>query len=193
MILSDGEIMRAIEQGIITVAPAPLDYQYSATALDLHLGNEFLCWDKQKMDNLSRLGLDYALDVSRIEKFSDLSKEFLAPAGTDSEGCHILRPGEFVLGIIHEWVTLPLESGIAARVEGRSSLARAGLAIHLTAPTIHAGWDGKITLEMVNLGNWPLKLRPRELRICQLIFERVGDLPEADTPTQFRGQESPAG
>jgi len=72
-----------------------------------------------------------------------------------------------------------------------------GLAVHLTAPTIHAGWEGKITLEMVNLGGWPIKLRPGELRICQLVFERVGEFPDSendsDSPPQFQGQRSPAG
>lgn len=193
MILSKGEIAQAIAEGVISVAPPPQDDQYSSTALDLYLGAGFLCWDREKMQNLSNLGIDYSLDAARVESFSRLAKEYLMPASTDAEGCHILRPGEFVLGITHEWVAMPLESRIAARVEGRSSLARMGLAVHLTAPTIHAGWDGKIALEMFNVGSWPIKLRPYELKVCQLIFERVGDLPETDAPTQFQGQASPAG
>lgn len=193
MILSNVEIRQAIEQGAIEIIPAPEAWQYSSTTLDLRLGNQFFCWDKQKMESMTRSGIDYSLDPAKVERFSDLSDEYLIPAAVDAEGCYILYPGEFVLGITQEWVTLPLASGIAARVEGRSSLARMGLAVHLTAPTIHADWDGKIALEIVNLGPWPLKLRPRELRICQLVFERVGELPEFDAPTQFQGQETPSG
>lgn len=193
MILSKGEIAQAIAEGVISVDPPPREDQYSSTALDLYLGAEFLCWDREKMLSLSRVGIDYSLDVSRIEKFSDLSKEYLIPAPVDAEGCHILRPGEFVLGITHEWVAMPLESRIAARVEGRSSLARMGLAIHLTAPTIHADWHGKIALEMFNVGAWPIKLRPYELKVCQLIFERVGGLDDSADPSHFQGQQSPAG
>ena len=193
MILSNVEIRQAIEQGAIEIIPAPEDWQYSSTTLDLRLGNQFFCWDKQKMESMTRSGIDYSLDPAKVERFSDLSDEYLIPAAVDAEGCYILYPGEFVLGITYEWVTLPLSSGIAARVEGRSSLARMGLAVHLTAPTIRADWDGKITLEMFNVGPWPIKLRPYELKVCQLIFERVGKLPEADTATQFQGQESPAG
>jgi dCTP deaminase len=37
-------------------------------------------------------------------------------------------------------------------IDGKSTRARTGLVIHLTAPTIHAGWSGKVTLEIVNLG-----------------------------------------
>ena len=199
MILSRAEIRRAIESRAIIVEPEPEGRQYSTTSLDLRLGEGFQSWDMEKMAGLSQAGIDYSLDASKVERFSYLGRRFLVPLETDAEGCHILRPGEFVLGITHEWVELPLAAGVAARVEGRSTLARMGLAVHLTAPTIHAGWEGKITLEMVNLGGWPIKLRPRELRICQLVFERVGELPdfenenESDSPPQFRGQQSPAG
>ena len=34
---------------------------------------------------------------------------------------------------------------LAARVEGRSSLARFGIIVHFAAPTIHAGFEGHIT------------------------------------------------
>ena len=197
MILSRPEIRHAIESRSIIVEPAPERGQYSSTSLDLRLGEGFQSWDKEKMARLSRAGIDYSLDASKLGRFSDLSGEFLVPVETDAEGCHIIHPGEFVLGVTDEWIELPLAAGIAARVEGRSTLARMGLAVHLTAPIIHAGWEGRITLEMVNLGGWPIKLRPRELRICQLVFERVGELPDAETdsdsPPQFRGQQSPAG
>lgn len=197
MILSQSEIRRAIESRSIIVEPEPENGQYSATSLDLRLGEGFQSWDKEKMAELSQAGIDFSLDASRVERFSYLGRRFLVPLETDVEGCLIIRPGEFVLGITHEWVELPLAAGIAARVEGRSTLARMGLAVHLTAPTIHAGWEGKITLEMVNLGGWPIKLRPRELRICQLVFERVGEVPDSegdsDSRPQFQGRQSPAG
>lgn len=193
MILSKGEIAQAIAAGVISVDPPPRDDQYSSTALDLYLGAEFFCWDREKMTSLSRVGIDYSLDAARVESFSDLAKEYLIPAPVDAEGCHILRPGEFVLGITREWVAMPLESRIAARVEGRSSLARMGLAVHLTAPTIHADWYGKIALEMVNVGAWPIKLRPYELKVCQLIFERVGEPEDSAESSRFQGQQSPAG
>ena len=194
MILSEDEIRQAIEQGSIRVEPTPQDLQYSSTSLDLRLGEVFYRWDDDSIDALPQSGMDNTLDPSRMLSFSALSNQFMIPAEVDAEGCHVIRPGDFVLGITHEWVELPLESAIAARVEGRSSLARMGLAVHLTAPTIQAGWNGKITLEMVNLGPWPIKLRPYELRPCQLIFERVGESSsDDDLPTQFQGQELPTG
>jgi hypothetical protein len=37
-------------------------------------------------------------------------------------------------------------------VDGKSTRSRTGILVHLTAPTIHAGWSGKITLEIANVG-----------------------------------------
>ena len=75
-----------------------------------------------------------------------------------------------MLGITLESIklTLPrdidpevLENGwLAARVEGKSSLARFGLLVHFTAPTIHAGFEGQIALEIMNLGPISIILTP---------------------------------
>lgn len=80
---------------------------------------------------------------------------------------------------------------MAARIEGKSSRARFGLLVHFTAPTIHAGWSGRITLEMMCLGQTPLKLYPG-LLICQLIVEEVvGDPTENES--EFQDQMKPTG
>lgn len=192
MILSKGEIRRAIEQGVIGIEPAPEDRQYSASSLDLRLGDKFFRWSEELMGRTARAGLDNTVDPSKMS-YSALAELFLVPVEVDREGCYVIQSWGFVLGITHEKVDLPLEHGIAARVEGRSSLARMGLAIHLTAPTIQAGWSGYITLEIVNLGPWPIKLRPQELLACQLVFERVGEPDDSAASSQFQGQESPAG
>jgi len=80
---------------------------------------------------------------------------------------------------------------LAARIEGRSSLARFGLIVHCTAPTIHAEFSGNITLEITNLGSYPIMLRPG-MRICQLIVETVEGVP-VEAKSQFHGQQEPAG
>lgn len=59
---------------------------------------------------------------------------------------------------------------------------RLGLAIQMAAPTVHAGFEGKIVLDMYNFGPYPLRRRPRELAICQLIFERLGQVPQGSVP-----------
>ena len=76
-----------------------------------------------------------------------------------------LPPGECRLAFTLEEVTLP--PGLAANVQGKSSLARASLAVHITAPHIHPAWSGRITLEPCNHGPWPLEFVPGEDLVCR--------------------------
>ena len=90
---------------------------------------------------------------------------------------------------------LPILEGehysLAARIEGRSSYARAGMMVHFTAPTIHAGYKGTITLEIINLGAANILLKPGA-PICQLIIEEVKGHPFRND-SQFQGQKTPGG
>jgi dCTP deaminase len=75
-----------------------------------------------------------------------------------------------VIGRTYESATLPQHLG--GRVEGKSSIARIGLFVHISAPTIHPGFDNRIALEFYNVGPLPIRVRPGD-PICQLILERV--------------------
>jgi hypothetical protein len=75
---------------------------------------------------------------------------------------------------------------LAARVEGRSSLAQLGVGIHVTAPTIHAGFgftddpkhsSTRIRLEIWNCGPLHICLQ-KGMKVCQLILEEVHGTPE---------------
>ena len=55
-------------------------------------------------------------------------------------------------------------------LDGRSSLARLGLMVHVTAHRIDPGWSGRIVLEFFNAGKLPLALRPG-MMIGALSFE----------------------
>jgi dCTP deaminase len=63
--------------------------------------------------------------------------------------------------------------------------------VHFTAPTIHAGFKGNLTLEIMNFGGYPISLYP-ETPICQLVVERVSSKPFRND-SQFHGQTSAAG
>jgi dCTP deaminase len=110
---------------------------------------------------------------------------------TIGEDGYQLPVRHLVLGWTAEYVELPIDSRIAARVEGKSSLARLGLGVHITAPTIHAGFPGQIRLEVVNHGHLPILLKPG-MRICQLILEQTLGTPAAGYEGQFSGQKSKA-
>lgn len=77
---------------------------------------------------------------------------------------------------------------LAARIEGRSSFARLGLAVHMTAPTIHSTFRGHITLEIRNFGPFPLAVKPGQTRICQLIFEGLKSMPDGELDSTFQDQ-----
>ena len=133
-------------------------------------------------------GYDGVIDPSADGySYAVLGKEMLESFPTEIDGSIKLKPRQFALGITRERIELPESSRIAARVEGRSSLARIGLGVHVTAPTIHAGFRGTITLEMTNHGPHPIRLRPG-MAICQLIFEQVFGTPIATMTGAFQDQ-----
>lgn len=169
MILSNDGIRRALEQGALEISPTPSDTQYTTSAVDLFLGDEFQVWDPRKLEVK---GVTHVLDLSQQE-FATTSRAYLVPAKKEDDGSVIFPPFRthpwHMLAITRERIHLNRSFKLAARVEGRSSLARIGIIVHLTAPTIHAGFNGRIALEMINFSPFHLKLVPNQTRICQLI------------------------
>lgn len=190
MILSDGEIQEAISQGLIIIRPPPTPEQFTTSALDLILGNELVElaspgeFSREEVRGVERPIVVQLADID-IRAFQS---RYTRPVGRHLDGSFRLPPNKFVIGITREHVRLPHSSMIAARVEGRSTLARLGLVVHLTAPTIHCGFDGVIVLEIYNLGPYELSLMPDKLAICQLIFERLGREPLGSVNTPFQEQ-----
>jgi len=183
VILSDREIATALERGQVRITPSPGDLSadaWSSTALDLRLDARLQVW-RPPGPTAPRLVVD-PCDV-------DFSATELASSHAAEEDCtdgFEVEPGMFLLGWTVEKLQLPHAARIAARVEGKSSLARIGLGVHVTAPTIHAGFGFRpedpdfvgnpIQLEIWNAG--PLTVRlVRGLRICQVIFEEVSGVP----------------
>ncbi len=187
MILCDTEIRAALRSRQLVIDPAPPAGHIATSAVDLMLGREFRRWRSPEGEAAS-----IAIDPSQPDFYRSHAVQFLEPVPTDGDGSVIIRPGELILGITHERVELPEASRLAARVEGRSTLARLGLGVHVTAPTIHAGFRGQITLESTNQGPVPIMLRP-EVRICQLIVEQVFGTPSSSLEGIFQDQTSVAG
>jgi deoxycytidine triphosphate deaminase len=82
-----------------------------------------------------------------------------------------LRPGKLVLAQTLEVVHLP--NDLMGYVEGRSSWARFGVGVHITAPKIDPGYGQPITLELFNLSEVTYELKAEEDQPCQLIFFKV--------------------
>lgn len=87
-----------------------------------------------------------------------------------------MAPGQFMLGHTEEHFRIPAH--LCARVDGKSSVGRRGLAVHVTAGFIDPGFQGQITLELVNHSNVKdFHLVPGML-IAQVTFHRLTDRPE---------------
>jgi len=151
MLLSDGSILELVEKGELIIRPFDKSL-LGPSSLDLRLGNEFLVFERTRIDVI-----DPHKPIDKFVKIVNIS---------DDE-YFIIHPNEFILATTLEYIKLP--SYLAARIEGRSSLARLGLIIHSTGGFIDAGFEGQLTLEMSNLNNVPVKLFPR-MRIAQIAF-----------------------
>jgi len=194
MILSNLEIHTALDRGWIKIEPEPTPRTkvdggpkcpFQTSAVDLRLGREIAYFKE---------GIPAQIDLRKGD-FNAMFGSLSDTRQLTDDQPFVLKPGKLVLEKTLERVELPLlttpDICLAARVEGKSSYARCGLLVHFTAPTIHAGFGGTITLELINLGPLDIALYP-EMSICQLIIEQVSGTPFRND-SQFQGQAKPGG
>lgn len=184
MILTDREIRIAIQQKLIIIDPPPDDNAFSSTSVDLTLASKVFVFKG------STTGGEAIDPGARKYDYKKLASQIMDPVDLDQRPFNLNR-GNLLLAWTREHLDLRILSRLAARVEGKSSLARIGLGIHITAPTIHAGFAGNIQLEMMNHGPLPIRLRSG-MRICQLIFETTLGVPEKGYRGQFADQTNQA-
>jgi dCTP deaminase len=182
MVLTDREIQAAIQNNQIVINPAPSETAYSSTSVDLSLSRHLRIWRTATVAGVEQIVCPAAKGYSFIE----FSKAFSDPKDISDNG-YVVEPGTFILGWTEEVIDLPTPARIAARVEGKSSLARLGIGIHITAPTIHPGFQGPIQLEICNHGLLKVKLLAG-MPVCQLIFEQTLGTPAKGYAGQFLGQ-----
>lgn len=163
MRLTDFEIEACLDDGTLVIDPRPSIDAISGVSVDVKLGDQFRVFQ----DHTAPF-IDLSGPTSEVQKSLDdvMSEMIVIPEG----GAFFLHPGELALAVTHESVTLPAD--IVGWLDGRSSLARLGLMVHVTAHRIDPGWQGKIVLEFFNSGKLPLALRPN-MTIGALNFERL--------------------
>ncbi len=153
-VLIGKEIEKALKRGAIGIEPLDRS-QIGPGSIDLTLGNDFRIFKKRSS----------VYHVKNDSHFQDITRAVHVEDGSYV----VIKPGEMVLGITKEKITLA--DNISGRLEGRSRFARFGLAVHVTAGFMHPGIANHQVLEIVNLGHAPLALYPG-IRICQFIFEK---------------------
>jgi dCTP deaminase len=162
MVLHHGDLKEAIArlplEKRLVIMPLLDEDQVGPASIDLRLGTDFI--------ELHRLERE-TLDPMENESPAQIREERLVvPLGEHL----ILHPGHFILGASLEFIRMPLD--LAGEVLNRSSWARMGLMV-ATAVFVQPGYSGVLTLELVNMGNVPMKLRPG-LRIAQLVVMQMG-------------------
>jgi dCTP deaminase len=172
MILTDREIQVFLANRQINIKPKPDPVRYSSTSVDLTLAKQFRVWDFNQIEKTK----GQIITPGPKFKYLKFRDKYTKRINISSGKGYVLAPQAFVLAWTHETIHLPNHSRIAARVEGKSSLARLGLAVHITAPTIHPGFEGHLQLELCNHGLFSIRLTPG-MPICQLIFEMTLGTP----------------
>ena len=158
MVLSDRDLKKALTSGKIKIKPLPnLKLALGSNSIDLRLGNVFRVFDHSRH--------------AYIDPFKkSISNEVTKEIKTKGKEPFIIQPGDFVLAATVE--SVEISDDLLGRLEGRSSIGRLGIVIHSTAAAIDAGWRGRITLELANMGKMPVALYP-SMRICSISFEQL--------------------
>ena len=180
-ILSDKDIKEHLKSGKIVINPLTNPkVQIQPSSVDLRIGREF------KGFRIIRKPCIDPMDQSDLESYME---SFYIDEGEP----FIIHPGEFALATTYETIKLP--NDLVARVEGRSSMGRLGVTMHVTAGYIDPGFHGKITLEISNIGKMPVALYTGQ-RVCQIVFETMTSPSEKpyghpDRDSKYMGQKSP--
>lgn len=163
MRLVDRDIIKLLDEGKIKITPRPSNENISGATVDLSLGDTFRVFTTEKVPFVD-------LAASKEELNAQLDRLMGEEIKIGANDCFYLHPGELALGVTLESVEIP--DDMLAWLDGRSSLARLGLMVHVTAHRIDPGWQGKIVLEFSNQGKVPLSLKPG-MKIGAISFEML--------------------
>jgi len=159
MILTRNKILEAVNSGEITIDPFE-EQALDAASYDMTLYPQLRVF----IEGLNEIDLmDMAQDAHALMNITRI-------VNIPAESYYLLKPGELVLGMTVE--KLSLASNIAGSLEGRSRFARMGLMVHVTASFLQPGIKNtRQVFEIFNASRNAIKLRSG-VRIAQVVFER---------------------
>ena len=158
MFLSDRDIKKAIRSGKISLKPFNV-HRLQPASYDISLGNKFVVNDAHTTSFI-----DPANKV--FPKTHELNIK-------DGEA-FVLHPGVSILGYSKEHFG---SDHYLIEINGKCSLARIGLLVHNSAALINPGHFLHVALELCNLNNVPVILRPG-MAIAQLTFSTLSSETE---------------
>jgi dCTP deaminase len=149
MVLAKPEILRRIREGRIRIEPYD-EEAVGPASIDLALGDKLRVFDTDR--HITRADIDYRT----LATLTDITDGYL------------LAPGELVLGITKERITLPED--VCGWLNSRSRFARIGLMSHIAAPFLAPGISNRQILEIFNAGRNKILLTPG-MRICHVVLQ----------------------
>ena len=169
MYLADVTIKKYLHEGKIEISPKIKDEDIRPIGIRLHLAKKILIPTPGHVDLLQPVDLNYSEVNLEEEDF-------------------VLEPNGFILGSTVEKIRMAPD--IMGFLDGRSTIARLGLTVHVTAGVIDGKHDvaGTITLEIKNLGVHSVRLRENDA-IGQLIFATLGEDIQQQSQSQYIGQD----
>lgn len=178
MVLSDVDLLKALESGQVQINPLPdMETQMGACSVDLRLGSEFRVFERARTA---------FIDPRTPINWDEFTRVITVPDGEP----FIMHPQELVLAATIEEITLPAD--MLGRLEGRSSLGRLGIIVHGTAPMFFPGFTGRCVMELGNIGPMPVALYPG-MRICSFTFEKISSPSSRPYKGKYAGQQGPVG
>lgn len=156
MFLSDKDILSLVKKGEITLEPFN-QKQLQPASYDIKLGNTFIIND--------------AHSTKAIDPVKGVFPKTQEVEVKDGEE-FVLHPGVSILGYSKEKFG---SDQYLIEVNGKSSLARIGLIVHNSASIVNPGHYLNIALELCNLNNVPIVLRPG-MEIAQLTFSTISSV-----------------
>ena len=166
MFLSDKDIEKAIKAGDVTLEPYDKK-RLQPASYDIRLGNLFIVNDPHT--------------TSFIDPVKGIHPNTHSVEVADGD-TFVLHPGVSLLGYSKEYFG---SDRYLIEVNGKSSLARIGLLVHNSAALVNPGHFLNIALELCNLNNVPIILRPG-MEIAQLTFSPLSS--EAKTEYKEKGR-----
>jgi len=165
--LTHEAIKDAIRAGDVVIRPAVLSEHIGPNSIDMHLHRSLLVYKDNELDLL---------------KDNPTEALVIPPEGL------VLYPGQLYLGRTIEHTTTVCH---VPCVEGRSSIGRLGMGVHVTAGFGDVGFSGTWTLEITVVK--PLRIYAGA-RICQLTLQTVegattlydGRYQDQEAPTASR-------
>lgn len=150
-ILTSNEILKRMDKGDIVISPFNKE-QLNPNSYNVTLGDTLLVYSNALNNKILDPHFDKTLKTRKIKI---------------PEKGFILRPNTLYLASINEYTET---YNLVPKIEGRSSIGRLGLFIHVTAGYGDIGYKGNFTLELMCIH--PVKIYPN-MKIAQISYNTI--------------------